>query len=169
MARSRGETRIIFPLKEQRKPFGLSSSANIAAVFLSSGLKKKNRLELGPVGLLGSLRAGSWPGQIHPSCSLPLPAQPLVGLALLGCPGGGPPPLHPARAEGRWFLQLVVGTGAYFSWPLEKGGGSVWMREENAGAQEDAGAWGDAGVQEDARPRSFLVHNILTGSFWGPA
>lgn len=27
---------------------------------------------------------------------------------------------------------------------------------------------GDAGVQEGAHPCSFKVHNILTGSSWGP-
>lgn len=74
MAGSRGETKIVFPFEKQCKPLGISSSANIAVVFLISGLKKKNRLEPGPVGLLGCSQAGSWPGQIHPSSSLPLPA-----------------------------------------------------------------------------------------------
>ena len=84
MARSRGETKIVFPLEEQHKPLGLSSSTNIAAVFLTSGLKKKNRLELGPVGLLGCSQAGSQPGQIHPSCSSPLPARSPGGTGFAG-------------------------------------------------------------------------------------
>lgn len=101
MARSRGETKIVFPLEEQRKPLGLSSPANIAVVFLISRLKKENRLGLGPAGHLGCSQAWSWPGQISSQLLLASPSPAPGGTGFAGMSWRGVTTSTSSQGQGK--------------------------------------------------------------------